>query len=338
MFARRSGATARIATSIPVAQSIATRDAVLAACEARHVVLMRGYRRGTAHRGSPGGILRDSALRCRRCNSDPARQPRAGRSRRSAAASTMCSRAARAWRIAASTRRRCWRPSTWRGPRQKRTGRGLRRATCAGIAEQAPAVITLNMRAASACVMEFIARAFPFPSFAQPPATPARPSCWRTATRSMRARRPFVRSESPPNRSGLQEPLLGLPALGAEDAMMRRAPIWWRGLLAALSPARSLRIVEGDTLPAKLPWRNVVLARDGGEDWSVSPSTIRSDRAGLRAASRPRHHIGARLIIASSVPRAGTRARSCRPAPTPKASLRRRTSLRSHAPRRHPPA
>jgi hypothetical protein len=31
-----------------------------------------------------------------------------------------------------------------------------------GISEQAPSVIALNMRAASACVMEFIARAFPF--------------------------------------------------------------------------------------------------------------------------------------------------------------------------------
>ncbi|MGY0523023.1 ThiF family adenylyltransferase, partial [Pseudomonas aeruginosa] len=31
-----------------------------------------------------------------------------------------------------------------------------------GIQEEAPAVITLNMRAASACVSEFVARAFPF--------------------------------------------------------------------------------------------------------------------------------------------------------------------------------
>lgn len=31
-----------------------------------------------------------------------------------------------------------------------------------GLPEQAPSVITLNMRAASACVMEFIARAYPF--------------------------------------------------------------------------------------------------------------------------------------------------------------------------------
>jgi len=30
------------------------------------------------------------------------------------------------------------------------------------VPEQAPAVISLNMRAASACVMEFIARAYPF--------------------------------------------------------------------------------------------------------------------------------------------------------------------------------
>ena len=31
-----------------------------------------------------------------------------------------------------------------------------------GVNEEAPAVIALNMRAASACVMEFIARAYPF--------------------------------------------------------------------------------------------------------------------------------------------------------------------------------
>ena len=31
-----------------------------------------------------------------------------------------------------------------------------------GLVEEAPAVITLNMRAASACVNEFISRAFPF--------------------------------------------------------------------------------------------------------------------------------------------------------------------------------
>jgi len=34
-------------------------------------------------------------------------------------------------------------------------------------------------------------------------------------------------------------------------------------------PARRLTIVEGDTLPAILPRRDLVLTRDNGEDWSV---------------------------------------------------------------------
>jgi hypothetical protein len=50
---------------------------------------------------------------------------------------------------------------------------------------------------------------------------------------------------------------------------MRRALTWWRRLLEAMSPRRSLRIIEGDTLPAKLPFRSLVLARKDGEDWCV---------------------------------------------------------------------
>ncbi|SAD40653.1 DUF6527 family protein [Enterobacter roggenkampii] len=34
-------------------------------------------------------------------------------------------------------------------------------------------------------------------------------------------------------------------------------------------PARRLVIVEGDILPEKMPWRKVILTREGGEDWSV---------------------------------------------------------------------
>ena len=50
---------------------------------------------------------------------------------------------------------------------------------------------------------------------------------------------------------------------------MRRAPMWWRRFLEAICPRRALRIIEGDTLPAKLPFRSLVLAREDGEDWCV---------------------------------------------------------------------
>jgi hypothetical protein len=50
---------------------------------------------------------------------------------------------------------------------------------------------------------------------------------------------------------------------------MKRRPLWWRRFFAALVPPRSLKIVEGDTLPEKLPLWNLVMARDGDEDWSV---------------------------------------------------------------------
>ncbi|MCA6098160.1 ThiF family adenylyltransferase [Bradyrhizobium australafricanum] len=81
-----------------------------------------------------------------------------------------------------------------------------------GMAEEAPGVITLNMRAASACVMEFIARLFPFREFAN----------------ETRARTIFMLAEGDedafsegqfknghrfPVADGEIEPLLGLPAL-----------------------------------------------------------------------------------------------------------------------------
>lgn len=86
------------------------------------------------------------------------------------------------------------------------------------ITEQAPAVISLNMRAASATVMEFIARAFPF----------------RHASNRGYARTIFMLAGgeeehfgedhftakgAPPLCTGLQEPLLGLPAF----ALRRKA-------------------------------------------------------------------------------------------------------------------
>lgn len=39
--------------------------------------------------------------------------------------------------------------------------------------------------------------------------------------------------------------------------------------LDKFGPARRLRIIEGDSLPSRLPFRDIVLARDDGEDWCV---------------------------------------------------------------------
>lgn len=85
-----------------------------------------------------------------------------------------------------------------------------------GLPEQAPSVIALNMRAASACMMEFIARAYPF----------------RHEKNSDYARTQFMLAEgleehepetrfpckeSPLVARGSLEPLLGLPSLGPEE-------------------------------------------------------------------------------------------------------------------------
>jgi len=48
-----------------------------------------------------------------------------------------------------------------------------------------------------------------------------------------------------------------------------KSPLWWRRLKARALPARRLKIVKGDSLPSRLPHRDVVLARDGDEDWCV---------------------------------------------------------------------
>ncbi|RNF77480.1 hypothetical protein EFK07_30585 [Pseudomonas putida] len=44
---------------------------------------------------------------------------------------------------------------------------------------------------------------------------------------------------------------------------------WFRKWIDRFGPARRLIIVEGDSLPAKMPFRDLVLAQDDGEDWSV---------------------------------------------------------------------
>lgn len=91
----------------------------------------------------------------------------------------------------------------------------VRRGYIDDVPEQAPAVITLNMRAASACVMEFIARAY----------------CFRQESNSRYARTRFMLAEaiedftgqdgfpariSPLVAQGDEEPLLGLPVLAEE--------------------------------------------------------------------------------------------------------------------------
>lgn len=40
-------------------------------------------------------------------------------------------------------------------------------------------------------------------------------------------------------------------------------------LIEIIAPARRLQIVSGDSLPLKLPFRGLVLARDQDEDWCV---------------------------------------------------------------------
>lgn len=44
---------------------------------------------------------------------------------------------------------------------------------------------------------------------------------------------------------------------------------WFRRIWGKYGPARGLVIVEGDTLPEVMPFRDLVLTRDDGDDWSV---------------------------------------------------------------------
>jgi hypothetical protein len=44
---------------------------------------------------------------------------------------------------------------------------------------------------------------------------------------------------------------------------------WWRDACARFAPRRNLRIVSGDSLPRRLPRRDLVLARDESEEWCV---------------------------------------------------------------------
>lgn len=44
---------------------------------------------------------------------------------------------------------------------------------------------------------------------------------------------------------------------------------WWRNAWARIAPRRRLIVIEGDSLPKRLPRRHLVLAREDGEDWCV---------------------------------------------------------------------
>ncbi|MCF5802349.1 ThiF family adenylyltransferase [Pseudomonas tremae] len=82
-----------------------------------------------------------------------------------------------------------------------------------GILEEAPSVITLNMRAASACVNEFVARAFPFRE--DPNHKYARSQFSLSGGyEEYEAESDLPRSENLTLAQGDHEPLLGLPALG----------------------------------------------------------------------------------------------------------------------------
>lgn len=44
---------------------------------------------------------------------------------------------------------------------------------------------------------------------------------------------------------------------------------WWRNAASLVGPLRKLRVIEGDSLPIHMPERDLILARDNGEDWCV---------------------------------------------------------------------
>ena len=83
-----------------------------------------------------------------------------------------------------------------------------------GAHEEAPSVISLNMRAASACVMEFIARAYPFrhdPNVNRARTLFSLAACEEDYTREGG----FTKAKNAMLGRGMQRPLLGLPSLEA---------------------------------------------------------------------------------------------------------------------------
>jgi len=51
--------------------------------------------------------------------------------------------------------------------------------------------------------------------------------------------------------------------------MLKYIKALFKKLLDRASPARKLIVILGDSLPARMPWRNLILAKDDGEDWCV---------------------------------------------------------------------
>src|SRR4051794_17597435 len=47
-------------------------------------------------------------------------------------------------------------------------------------------------------------------------------------------------------------------------------PKWLLNWVEKVLPERALMVVDGGDLPDRLPRRDLVLLRDGGEDWSVA--------------------------------------------------------------------
>ena len=86
-----------------------------------------------------------------------------------------------------------------------------------GLAEEAPAVISLNMRAASDLVMEFIARAYPFRDANIDAAVRRRISVAEHED-DRSEERAFTKAPNPLLAIGGAEPLLGLPSLGRQVA------------------------------------------------------------------------------------------------------------------------
>ena len=82
-----------------------------------------------------------------------------------------------------------------------------------GMGEEAPGVITLNMRAASACVIEFLARVFPFREFPNEARTRAI-FMLAEGDEDTFAEGQFTNGDRFPIAHGASEPLLGVPALG----------------------------------------------------------------------------------------------------------------------------
>lgn len=48
-----------------------------------------------------------------------------------------------------------------------------------------------------------------------------------------------------------------------------RMPRWWNLIWASVAPPRRVRVIESDSLPASIGGRNLILAREDGEDWCV---------------------------------------------------------------------